>query len=273
MNPQIPSPAAPILIITFNLRNSGADDGPNSWRYRSAWVPRFVAGLGADIVGVQEAYLDQVQAMETGLPGFVRTGVGRDDGALAGEHCALYYRSDRFTAEDQGTFWFSDTPDVPGSRTWGNTLPRICSWVCLRDRRTGGRLRACNLHLDHAHDGARLKSVEMLADRIAGWGDRVAVAVMGDFNAGEADPVVRHLQQAATVGLIDTYRACHPTEEGVGTYHNFDGSAQADKIDYILVSPWVTVLDATINRATVDGRHPSDHYPVTATIALAGRKQ
>lgn len=262
------TPNDSIHVATFNIRNSGADDGANSWRFRAAWVPGFLHDLDADILGVQEAYADQVDAVQAGLPGFGRAGVGRDDGHRAGEHCAIYYRADRFETEGEGTFWFSDIPDVPGSRTWGNTLPRICSWVCLLDRVTGAPLRVCSLHLDHAHQGARMRSVEMLADRIAGWGE-IPVAVMGDFNAGEKDPVVRHLQESPKARLVDTFRAAHPDATRVGTYHNFDGNVDADKIDYILVSPGVAILDATIDRSTRDGRFPSDHYPVTATVVVA----
>ena len=80
---------------------------------------------------------------------------------------------------------------------------------------------------------------------------------------------------AAAPPFIDTFRAVHRDEKEVGTFTAFAfGKTTGDKIDYVLVQPGTTVLDASIVR-TGEGRHyPSDHFPVTARIQLpagAGR--
>jgi endonuclease/exonuclease/phosphatase family metal-dependent hydrolase len=261
-------PAAPITLISFNVRYGHAEDGPNSWPFRREWVPAYLRELDADILGLQEAYDDQVRAVHAGLPGYGRVGVGRDDGVCAGEHCVIFYRADRFAVVAEGTFWFSDTPELAGSRTWGNSLPRICTWACLADGHTGRSLRVCNLHLDHAVQPARLRSVHLLAERIAAWHDSAPVIVMGDFNAEEDDPVVTHLQERGSHALVDTFRVVHPDAAAICTYHGFRGGEIGSKIDYILASRDVTVLDAAIIRSTRGGRYPSDHYPVTAQLRL-----
>ena len=38
-----------------------------------------------------------------------------------------------------GNFWLSDTPDVVGSRGWDAKLPRIVTWVELRDLKNDRR--------------------------------------------------------------------------------------------------------------------------------------
>lgn len=258
----------PISIVTFNIRNGKACDGLNSWRFRRRWVPEYIRTLDADIVGLQEAYYSQVTAIQAALKGYSRAGVGRDDGARAGEHCPIFYRTDRFAASAEGTFWFSDTPEVAGSRTWGNTLPRICTWVLLSDARTGMALRVCNLHLDHADQNARLRSAEMLSDRVEEWHRSSPVVVMGDFNAGERGPVIARILSDGTGRLRDTFRAVHPDAEGVGTYHGFTDCTDGAKIDHILATRDLAVLDAAILRDRIDGRYPSDHYPLTARLAL-----
>jgi endonuclease/exonuclease/phosphatase family metal-dependent hydrolase len=55
----------------------------------------------------------------------------------------------------------------------------------------------------------------------------------------------------------------------VSTFNSFKSfPVDGDKIDYILVQPGTKVLDAAIIRTSRHGRYPSDHFPVTARIAL-----
>ena len=69
-------------------------------------------------------------------------GVGRDDGKSRGEHCSVLYLKDRFKLDkkDCGTFWFSDTPEKIASKSWGNEIPRICTWVRLIEKKTNKKL-------------------------------------------------------------------------------------------------------------------------------------
>jgi endonuclease/exonuclease/phosphatase family metal-dependent hydrolase len=259
--------STPFRVVTFNLRNGRADDGPDSWSFRSAWVPAWVAGLGADIIGLQEAFHDQAEAVHAALRGFVRAGVGRDDGLQAGEYCPLYIRSVRFEALEEGTFWFSEAPGTPGSMAWGASHPRICTWVRLRDKATGGTMWVGNLHLDHASQEARLRSADQLAARVVDWSPEPAI-IMGDFNVGEGDPVLARLLQPGL--LTDTFRGIHPDAADACTYHGFRGGEAGDKIDYILATPGVRTHGAAIIRTTHQGRYPSDHYPLAATLTTQG---
>jgi endonuclease/exonuclease/phosphatase family metal-dependent hydrolase len=104
--------------------------------------------------------------------------------------------------------------------------------------------------------------------------------VTGDFNAGENNPVITYLKgQIAVEGLdgnkaktsipmIDTFRVLHPDVKDVRTGHGFKGTRQGNKIDYIFVSPATKVLEAEILYDNVDGKYPSDHYPVIASFVL-----
>lgn len=255
-----------LSVLTLNIRNGRALDGANSWPFRRRWVPEYVKSLDADVISLQEAYHSQVLAFEKVLTGYVRVGVGRDNGRTRGEFCPIFVRSSRLRIVDLGTFWFSDTPDVPGSCTWGNTLPRICTWALLAGP-DGILLRACNLHLDHASAHARLRSAHLLRERIHGWREASPVVVMGDFNADEGDPVLATLTEGPD-GLRDTFRMVHPDAEAAGTFHAWTGATDGARIDFILATPDVVTLDAAIRHDRVDGRLPSDHWPVTARLEL-----
>ena len=42
-----------------------------------------------------------------------------------------------------------------------------------------------------------------------------------------------------------------------------------EKIDYIFITPNLKTLDAEIIRTNDNGRYPTDHYPIRATVEFA----
>ena len=261
-----------LSVMTFNIRYGTADDGENRWERRRDILLGLLNDRDSDIIGLQEALHFQLEEIVTALPHYAWTGAGRDDGHEAGEYAAILYRKDRFRMENGGTFWFSDTPDVPGSRHWGNTVTRICTWAEFTDIAAGDRLFVYNVHLDHESQASREKSVRMLIDSLRNRASTATAIVTGDFNAGESNPAIRTLVELPGVQgdarYIDTFRLLHPTARNVGTYHAFKGHGDGDKIDYIFVSPGVGVRSAEILRDYVNGRYPSDHFPVVANLGL-----
>jgi endonuclease/exonuclease/phosphatase family metal-dependent hydrolase len=266
---QAPAPAGdPINVMSFNIRYGTANDGENRWTNRREFLFDVVREADADLIGLQEALHDQVREILAAIPGYGTVGVGRDDGRTRGEYAAILFRTSRFHVSDAGTFWFSDTPEQIASRTWGNTVTRICTWARLVDR-DGRALWLYNVHLDHQSQPSREKSTALLIDRI---GARRAPAepalITGDFNVGEDNPALSTVRQA---GFVDTFRARHPDTRDVGTFTGFVLSATTGpKIDYVFVPPGSEVLDAAIVRSSRDGRYPSDHFPVTARVRLPG---
>lgn len=258
-----------VSVMSFNIRYGTAADGADAWPHRQARVIRTIQSHHPDILGVQEALEFQLEEIETALPEYGRIGVGRDDGVRQGEFSAILYRSSRFEVREQGTFWLSPSPEVPGSTGWGNNITRICSWARLYDRETSRSFYVYNLHLDHESSVSRERSAELLARRIKARVPLDPVLVMGDFNAGEDQPPLQHL--LTSVPLTDTFRALYPTATQVGTYHAFTGRTEGPKIDHILVSGDWRWESAGIDRRNDAGRYPSDHYPVYAVVRLDPR--
>lgn len=261
----------PLTVMSFNIRYGTAQDGENHWTRRQDHLLEVIADAQADVIGLQEALDDQVQTIVTQLPMFAAIGVGRDDGRTRGEYAAILYRRDRFRVSQAGTFWFSDTPDVVASRSWGNTVTRICTWARLIDR-DGRAVWVYNVHLDHQSQPSRERSADLLASRVAARPAGEPAIVTGDFNAGEDNPAVRRLVTAQgnqAPMLVDTFRVRHPGDTVVGTFTGFTfGQTDGDKIDYVMVTPDITVRDAAIVRTSRNGRYPSDHFPVVATLQL-----
>lgn len=275
----VPSAQAPVAhaelgVMSFNIRYGTANDGENRWPLRKDLLLDVVRQVNADVVGLQEALHSQIVEITNAVPVYGVIGVGRDDGQTRGEYAAILYRHDRFHVAESGTFWFSDTPTVVASTSWGNTITRICTWARLIDRQ-GRPFWVFNVHLDHQSQPSRERSTALLADRIrARVPASEPVVVTGDFNVGETNPALRSLLPVAngTALLVDTFRVRHPEATEVGTFTGFDPArTTGDKIDYVLVTPGVDVLDAQIVRTARDGRLPSDHFPVTTRIRLPGR--
>lgn len=258
-----------LAVMSFNLRYGTADDGADSWRYRRDLVVRVIEESAPDIIGTQEALRFQLDELEEALPGYHEVGVGRDDGKAAGEFSAILYRTARLRVEEQGTFWFADTPEVPGSIAWGARFPRICTWARFVDRSSGRALYVFNVHLDHESQESRERSADLLLARIGSQQRPEPVIITGDFNAGEGNPAMRRLYAGGGGGgpsFRDTFRVVHPDASDVGTFHGFEGSAGGAKIDAVLVSDTWEVESASIIRKGRDGRYPSDHFPVMAVV-------
>ena len=266
------APAAePLLVMSFNIRYGTANDGQNRWENRREMLFALLRAENADLIGVQEALYPQIQEILAAVPGYAVAGVGRDDGRTKGEFSAILFRTNRFTLSDAGTFWFSDTPEVVASTSWGNSITRICSWARLIDR-DGRAFWHYNVHLDHQSQPSRERSTELLARRIAERNSHGEPAIVtGDLNVGETNAALMALvgSPSAPGPFVDTFRVLHPDAKEVGTFTGFDATRiSGDKIDYIFVPRGTEVISAGIVRTSTAGRLPSDHFPVTARVRL-----
>lgn len=262
------APGDPLTVMSFNIRYGSANDGENRWTARRGMLFDLLRREDADIIGLQEALAFQIDEIVAARPAYATVGVGRDDAAARGEFSAIVFRRERFRVAEAGTFWFSDTPSEPGSRSWGNRIPRICTWARLIDR-DGQGFYVYNVHLDHESQPSRERSAQLLLERIQARGFPAdPVVVTGDFNAGEKNPAL-----ATLLGpFVDTFRAVRPDDEQVGTFTGFRyGRIDGEKIDYVLVQPGTEVMDAGILRFSRRNRYPSDHFPVTARIRFTKR--
>jgi endonuclease/exonuclease/phosphatase family metal-dependent hydrolase len=271
-----------LKVMSFNIRYGTANDGENRWKKRREMVFDIFRNHKPDVAGLQEALRFQIDEILKAAPNFGMVGVGRDDGEKDGEYCAILYDRERFSVVESGTFWFSDTPEVPGSVSWGNSYTRICTWARFEEKQTGGAFYIYNVHLDHQSQPSRERSVVLLAERIGRRKHKDPFVVTGDFNAGEKNPAILYLKGKAALDdqksggesknpvlMVDTFRVLHPDANEVGTFNQFQGIRSGDKIDYIFTTPDVKVLEAAILHDNIDGRYPSDHFPIIAKLGIA----
>lgn len=267
------SAASDVRVMSFNIRFGTANDGENRWPLRQDFVVETIRAFDPDLLGTQETLADQRDFLAEKLSDYDFAGVGRDDGQLAGEMMAIYWKRDRFEKLAVGHFWLSETPEEIGSRSWDTSLPRMVTWVKLRDLRQPDAppIAWFNTHFDHRGQEARLESARLIRRKALELAADHHLIVTGDFNAGEDSPPYAALFAAAEPGqpaLVDTYRQQQP-ERGPdeGTFSGFDAeTTRGARIDWVAACDRWQVIAAAIDRTQRDGRTPSDHFPVTAVL-------
>lgn len=266
-----------VKAMTLNLRyENGEDLGRRAWAQRVIGMVRMLRRESPDVLGVQEGLHGQVADLRASLPGYDFAGLGRSDGKRGGEYTGIFFRGDRFEKDDakNGMIWLSGTPEKPGSKTWGNEIPRVATWMRLLDRSSGQPLWVVNMHLDHRNQPSREKGVRLMAERLVEKNPGGEPVVwMGDFNAVEGNPALGFLLGKQTPiprlegfgGLVETFDALHRGEKMRGTLHFWMSDPNRQwKVDHILISKGGEVLESGILRSGEP--YLSDHFPVTARV-------
>ncbi len=248
-----------VEVMSFNIYHdaSSEDRALPGWSSRKDLAIRTIDLNDPDVVGLQEAYITQVQELVEALPRYDYVGVGRDDGDRQGESAAILYRKARFELDASGHFWFSETPGQAskGGSSWGNLYqPRMTTWVRLLEKSTGQGFYVYNLHLNHDGgaadpDLARWRSVLLLTETINQRSHDDYFIITGDFNATEDDTPIRYLTGGACipqssdvrvyasspVPVFDAFRELHPQSQSGTVCSNKDESTGRNRIDYIFV--------------------------------------
>ncbi len=277
---------AVINVASYNIRQYNKQDSinGNGWQVRCPILAQLIRFHEFDVFGTQEGFKHQLEDLKAALPGYDYTGVGREDGADAGEHSAIFYRTDLFTLVDHGDFWLSETPEKP-SIGWDAVLPRICSWARLRHNPTGKEFLFFNLHMDHIGKQARVESALLVQQKMNEFGSELPTFLTGDFNVDQTHQSYTALTTSGK--LKDSYCTAKLVYALNGTFNDYStNDYSTSRIDHIFVSPNVKVdkygMLTDTYRTPVDGaearqpgsapeeisliphvaRTPSDHFPV-----------
>jgi len=257
--------AQEINLITYNIRFNNPNDGINAWPNRSEMVAGLLRFHEADIFGLQEALIGQINDIEKQLPQMKHVGVGRDDGKEAGEFSPIFYDTIKFKLINYGWFWLSETPDKPGWG-WDAHYNRICTWVKLKPKK-GIPFLYLNTHFDHQGDVARAESAKLILKKVEELNTKgLPVILSGDFNLTPETAPIQYIKHH----LRDCKEISNEPPYGPdGTFNNFEiNSKLPDRIDYFFVNNKVTVLKYGVLSDSKDNRYPSDHLPVFAKIRL-----
>lgn len=253
-------------VASYNIRMDNPRDSLNAWPHRKENVKALIQYHDFDIIGTQEGFIHQLNDLLE-MPGFSFVGAGRDDGKTAGEHSAIFYKTDRFDLLDSGNFWLSETPDKPGLGWDATCCNRIASWALFKDKKSKKEFYVFNVHFDHQGVLARKESGKLMVDKIQEIARDKPVICTGDFNSTpDTDQII-----AMSALLNDSYTVTKMPPYGpVGTTNAFRFTApMKNRIDYVFVSDDFIVSKYAVLTDAREQRYPSDHLPVVATVQLA----
>ena len=261
-------PEMNICAATYNVRYDAAADATNgdSWAERKGDVAKLILDHDFDIVGTQEADNKQMPELAELLPeyDYIYHPYGKDQKF---HNCVTFYKRDKYELLDEGTFWYSPTPDV-ASFGWDATDYRLCNWGKFRDKATGREFFYFNSHLYWRLEEARAKSGAVLVEKIREIAGEEPVIAVGDYNSRPESPQVKDilaLMNDAYAVSETTPAGSFDTDLGGG---NFIGPADG-RIDFIFTSKNIRVKDYTVvEDKRANGHYPSDHLPVVSNITI-----
>ncbi|MCO8275140.1 endonuclease/exonuclease/phosphatase family protein [Actinoplanes sp. TRM 88003] len=215
-----PADPADLHVMTFNLRFAGPGL-PNSWPQRRPVMRNLVTVEQPDLIGTQEGLNDQLRDLEDDLGDrYDYVGTGRM-GGNRGEFMAIFFNKERLTRQAYGHFWLSDTPQVPGSETWGGWSIRMVTWAQFQDHVTGRRFYAVNTHLDNASEHARRKAADLIRARMRTMDPALPTILTGDFNTPANSSSYVYDLLTTRSGFRDTWATAAELGPAYGTFHGY----------------------------------------------------
>jgi endonuclease/exonuclease/phosphatase family metal-dependent hydrolase len=259
-----------LKATTYNIRFANPDDAPNTWENRRNGVVAIIKSSSPDVFGLQEALYTQVQDIEMAFPDFIRIGVGRDDGKKGGEYSPLFINRQKFNILASGTFWLSQTPQVPGSRGWDAACNRVVTWVLADEKQSGKKIWIANTHFDHLGEKARFNSAKLvlkMADSLSGGNP---IIVMGDFNAEpESEPYRALTDVSDPLHLTDAANNCPLVIGPPYTFTGFKtGEEVKEHIDYFFLKGDVSAMMIKTDCTHSGTYYYSDHLPVSVILLM-----
>ncbi|KAH7129349.1 Endonuclease/exonuclease/phosphatase [Dactylonectria estremocensis] len=274
-----------LRLVTYNIRLAVAvgGSGEELWAVRqplmSAQLNYETAGRPESLLCFQEATYPQVQDLDDGLGDeWTYVGVGRDDGAQAGEFSPIFYRPSVWKLEKNTTYWLSETPEKAGSVGWDAALPRIVTVARFRHSSSGARLVYMCTHFDHLGQTARENSAKLLVNVSDEWASykkkTLPVFLGGDLNVTPDNAAYQTLAEE-----MHDAKDVVPQEHRFGNVKTYTGftvdSSDDTEIDHIFVNDpegleWDSF--AVLNTRFEDNIFISDHRPVVVDLKIP-RKQ
>jgi len=296
-----------LKVMTFNLRTDTSIDlvFKHSWGQRRDSVVHSILSHLPDVICTQEGLISQLEDIDKQTHHLYSWfGSPRGSVFFGNEHCAVFYRKDKFTLVENGTFWLSETPSKPGSvfETSGGffsplstltTIPRIVTWGKLKMATSDGGDEGAGFDgpefcVASTHWGLtqslHFKSLEVISSELPKKvGPHVPIILGGDFNTNRYSEVWKKAMARGGRWKDAWTEAAKKIGENSPTFHGYfgrtdgfeDGNGHIDMIWYshssILNTKSVKVVHTEGEDKNGNITHPSDHYPVIAEFSYPDR--
>ena len=258
--PEAPTPSEGVLsVMSFNVRYLIGDTGTNSWENRKIGIFEMLEDKKPMVMGVQEAYVSQVNDILEAMPQYKAYAIARDGASSENETCGVFYLKDSIALMNVGNFWLSESPSKV-SMGWDAACTRICTWALFRIKTSGQKFYHFNTHLDHVGTTARREGLRLIWSKIEEINkDGFPVFITGDFNTGPEDAIFEGSPYASA-------RDDAPVTDNEKTYNAWGKSSQAKLIDFIFYKGMTPQTFETVTEGYAGVEYISDHYPIISTF-------
>ena len=262
-----------IRLLSQNLYSLDAPNG-NSIDERAARFAAMVAELKPDVIATQEGNKDWVGKLKK-IDNYAFSGISSyGERSMGGLWNGILYNEERFVLMDEGNFWINDEVKKPALAA-GAMDKRICTWVELFDRYTGGSLVVASAQLDHSSDAVRLTELGQLTRALKGnLGKRynnMPVYLALDLKC-EVDGDV-YYDMIANRGFDDARGlALEDKSEGKGSNHFFGRAEEGREESFWFAREYGEILSYEIVTGKYKGKNEteagyvSDNYGILLTI-------
>ena len=253
--------------MSFNVRQSHVreKDENNNWANRKEACLEMLQTRKPDIVGFQEAqFKDQWAFFKDSLGcEYGNVGVGRDNGVDKGETSGFLYKKSVLTLLDSGTFWVSETPDIP-STSFDEKYNRSLTWGLFKVNKTGRRFYYFNTHLGLTWRSQK-EGIEMIIGKMAEINpDDLPLIFSGDLNTDISSAAFDPLKQ-----FMLNARDIAPVTDDVPTYNAWGSRSKERIIDFIWLTPGIKCLEYHTDTNSYGGHELiSDHFPVYIIVKI-----
>lgn len=244
-----------IKILCSNIRFDNPADAENAWPNRKNLLANKIRSLSPSIFGTQEGREPQLRELED-LVDHNISDINREWIEERMYPCLFSLE----TPIESGDIWLSDTPNVPGSKSFDSMFPRLATWGLFKN------YMLCNVHLDHDKESTRLQQAKVLINEILKIKrENTPLILMGDFNTHPESEVYETLIR--DLDLEDPWKKLGVKEES--SFHLFQGSnPDGYRIDWILHTREFSAKTIKLIKDHQGDVYLSDHFPVYCELEL-----
>lgn len=254
--------------MTFNLRCDFILDFNNRWDQRKDMIFHIINNYGCDIIGTQEATNSMINDINNNISEFNIIGSPRTKKFFVERNDILISKNYKIISNK--TFWLSENPEKIGSSKWYSLFPRICTTAVV-ELPNNKKIRIYNSHLDCFLPQAREYGIKKLMEFIENEQrkEELPIVLMGDFNATPNSKVIKNISNSKICNKrLIAAQEVNKELYNKATMGSFKGKETGTHIDYIFVSEDIEIVNTEIIKYNVNGRYPSDHYPVMAEVNI-----
>ncbi len=257
--------AQQVKVVSFNIHNNSnpRNDGTNNWNRRAKAVIKMIDKEEPDIIGTQEALLDQLSYIDRKFNRqYRRVGVSRDNGITRGEHTAIYYDKNKYRVLSHKTRWLSESPQRV-SYSWDATEKHTVTIIHLQHIESGKDFYYFNTQIEETGKTARKESLKLLAEMIRTTVPKGTPVILGGDMSSNIDN--------GEFGILEEIGM--EVARNIATRTDYRNSYNAFGEDGAGMNDHFFVRDLIINRFRTLNKnygvpYISNHYPIEITFTL-----